>query len=230
MRNSELRILTYVAVVGILALGSGCEGERPEAAEDQKVAKTEVKPEAHRVTKSKAPVAVTVAAKTNVPAALQTGIDTGKNQVGDRVALRTTADVRVEGAVAIPVGSTVHATVTHVKSAGRVKGGAELTLRFHEVVLPNGKTIEVTCEPFRLVGKGDGKESAAEIGGGAAAGGLLGGVLGGKDDILKGVAVGAAVGTGVAVATKGNQIVLPAGQTIRIQIAAPVTVTPQVAS
>jgi hypothetical protein len=33
------------------------------------------------------------------------------------------------------------------------------------------------------------------------------------------------IGTGVAVATKGNQIVLPAGQRIRVRLAEPVAVT-----
>lgn len=228
MRYSERRVLTSIAVAGILALGSGCGGEGPEAT--QGGTQVEKPAEARQAAKAKRSTVLTVAAQTSVPASLQSGVDTGKNQVGDRVTLRTTADVRVEGAVAIPAGSTVHGKVTHVKSAGRIKGAAELTLRFHEVVLPNGKTLEMTCEPFRIAGKGDGRESAAEIGGGAAAGGLLGGVLGGKDDILKGAAVGAVVGTGVAVATKGEQIVLPAGQTIRIQLASPLTIAPQVAS
>ena len=37
--------------------------------------------------------------------------------------------------------------------------------------------------------------------------------------------MGAVLGTGVAVATKGNQIVLPVGQKLRVRLAAPVTVT-----
>jgi hypothetical protein len=56
------------------------------------------------------------------------------------------------------------------------------------------------------------------------AGGVLGGILGGKGDIGKGAAVGAAVGTGVAVATKGKQIVLPAGQKIKVTLDGPVTI------
>jgi hypothetical protein len=74
-------------------------------------------------------------------------------------------------------------------------------------------------------GKGDAKESAMEVGGGAAAGALIGGILGGKDDIAKGAAAGAAVGAGVAVATKGDQIVLPAGQKIKVHLESPVTIT-----
>jgi hypothetical protein len=58
------------------------------------------------------------------------------------------------------------------------------------------------------------------------AGGILGGILGhGSGDVAKGAAVGAAVGTGVAVATKGDQIVLGTGQKIKVTLDAPLTVT-----
>jgi hypothetical protein len=167
----------------------------------------------------------TIAAGTELVASLQQSIATDKNKVGDRIALRTTEPLRLAGGVTIPVGSTINGEVTHIDPAGRIAGGAELTLRFHELVLTDGSSYPITCEPFRLTGKGDAKESALEIGGGAVAGGIVGGVLGGKKDIAKGAAVGAVIGTGVAVATKGDQIVLPVGQKMSVKVTAPVTVT-----
>ena len=157
-------------------------------------------------------------AGTDIVAALQNTIDTGKNHVGDKVALRTLEDIRVNEVIVVPAGATVNGEITHVDPAGRVAGGAELTLRFTELVLPGGTSYAISAVPMRLEGKGDAKESAIEIGGGAVAGGVLGGILGGKDDIAKGAAVGAVVGTGVAVATKGDQIVLPAGQKMRVSL------------
>lgn len=176
-----------------------------------------------------APVSsVTVSAGTSVPAQLVAAVSTDKSQVGDPVQLRTTESVRVNGAVVIPSGSTVHGTVTECRSAGRVKGASEITIRFTEVELASGKRYSITAEAFQAVQKGDGKETAAEIGGAAAVGGVLGGVLGGKHDVLKGAAIGAAVGTGVAVATKGEQITLPAGRTFDVQLTAPLVITGQV--
>jgi hypothetical protein len=166
----------------------------------------------------------TVAAGTNVTAALQTPISTASAQVGQPISLRTTEAIRSGGRVVVPAGSTVRGRVTHVRSAGRVKGGAELTLRFHEITTPGGQTLAVTADPFRAVTKGSGKQSAAIIGGGAAAGGIIGGVAGGKDDILPGAAIGGILGTGVAVATKGKQIVLPEGTRLAIRLAEPVGV------
>lgn len=168
---------------------------------------------------------VTVSAGTSVPTQVVVAVSTDKNQVGDPVQLQVTEAVSVGGTVVIPVGSTVHGTVTACKSAGRVKGASELTIRFTEVELVSGKRYPVTCESFHAVQKGDGKESAAEIGGAAAVGGVLGGVLGGKNDVLKGTAIGAAVGTGVAVVTKGDQITLPVGRTVNVKLTSPLVVT-----
>lgn len=183
--------------------------------------KANVQPEVKAVPK---PESVTLPAGTAITGTLQSTIATDKVQVGEPVSLRVTQDVRSAGVVVVPAGSTVRGTVTHAQAAGRMKGAAELTIRFTEVLLASGASYPVTCEAFRVVSRGDGRESAAEIGGGAAVGGVLGGVIGGKDDVLKGAAIGAAVGTGVAVATKGDQIVLPAGRTIAVKLVSPVVV------
>jgi len=167
----------------------------------------------------------TLASGTELLAALQGTVDTGKNHAGDKISLRTLDETRVQESVVVPAGATINGEVTHVDPAGRVAGGAELTLRFVELVLPDGKSYAISAQPLRLKGKGDAKESAMEVGGGAAAGALLGGILGGKDDIAKGAAAGAAVGAGVAVATKGDQIVLPAGQKIKVTLDTAVTIT-----
>jgi hypothetical protein len=167
----------------------------------------------------------TLAAGTELVGALQQTIATDKSKVGDPVTLSTVDAIAIGGGVTIPAGSTIKGEVTHVKGAGRLAGGAELTLRFVELVLQDGTSVPITCDPFRLVGKGDSKETALEIGGGAAAGALLGGVIGGKDDIAKGAAAGAIVGTGIAVATRGNQIVLPVGQKVNVKVTAPAAVT-----
>jgi len=219
--------ITALALSGFVLLSSSCrESEQP--VEGKVTAKEASKPKSP--TRSKPVQPAVMAAGTVLSAVLQNTVDTGKTTVGQRVTLHTTVPIQVTEAVAVPAGSLVHATVTHVKNAGRMKGGAELTLRFNEIALTNGKTYEITCEPLRMVSKGDGKETAAEIGGGAAAGGLLGGVIGGKNDVLKGAAIGAAVGTGVAVATKGDQIVLPAGKTLDIRLTAPLDLTPRATS
>ncbi len=166
----------------------------------------------------------TLTAGTSFTAALQNTIDTGRNKTGDKISLRTLEPVRVSEKEIVPAGATINGEVTHVNGAGRIAGAAELTLRFTELVMADGTSYAVSCEPFRLQGKSDAKESVKEIGGGAVAGGVIGGLLGGKKNILKGAAVGAVLGTGVAVATKGDQLVLPAGQKLKVTLNAPVAI------
>jgi hypothetical protein len=194
---------------------------QPEArAETRPAPKPEPRAEAPRVSPP-----VTLAVGTTFSATLQTPIATNKNQVGDAVTLQTTDPIMVSGKTVVPTGSVIHGEVTHVRDAGRLKGASELTLRFTELEFPNGKTYPIEAEPYRAVIKGDGKETAAEIGGGAAVGSIIGGVLGGKSGALKGAAIGGAAGTGMAAATKGDQIVLPAGRTLDVQLAAPLTLS-----
>ncbi|RPH54690.1 MAG: TrbI/VirB10 family protein [Acidobacteria bacterium] len=204
-RNAKAhRAFLCAALVAVALWGVGCGQQQSATAEKEK--------------------SETLTAGTEIVAALQNTIDTGENKVGDRVNLRTVEDVRINEVTVVPAGSTINGEVTHVDGAGRVAGGAELTLRFTELVTPDGKSYPISATPLRLEGKGDAKKSALQIGGGAVAGGVIGGILGGKDDIGKGAAVGAAVGTGVAVATKGKQIVLPAGQKIKVTLDGPVTI------
>lgn len=202
--GSRIQYVFAFAALAIVAVwATGC-GQQSAVAENEKLQ--------------------TLAAGTNIVAALQSTIDTGKNRVGDKVALRTLEDVRVNEMTVVPAGAIINGEVTHIDPAGRIAGGAELTLRFTELVLPGGKSYAISAAPIRMEGKGDAKESALEIGGGAVAGGVVGGILGGKGDIGKGAAAGAVVGTGVAVATKGDQIVLPAGQKMKVSLSEPVTI------
>lgn len=168
----------------------------------------------------------TLPAGTSFTGSLQNELSSGKNHVGDPFSIRTILAKTVDGATAVPAGSTIRGHLSYVDGAGRVAGGAKLTLRYDSIKLPDGTTYDISAAPLRLEGKGDAKESAIEIGGGAVAGGILGGVLGhGSGDVAKGAAVGAVVGTAVAVATKGDQIVLGTGQQIKVILDAPLKVT-----
>ena len=165
----------------------------------------------------------TIAEGTMIVGALARTVSTENAEPGDRIELRTVAPIEVTGKDAIPAGAVLRGEVTHARGGGRIAGAPELTLRFTELEI-DGDEYAVSTEPFRVRGKNDAVESAAEIGGGAAVGGIVGGILGGGDDAVKGAVLGAAVGTGVAVATKGDEIVLPVGQRLRVRLTTSVTV------
>jgi hypothetical protein len=163
----------------------------------------------------------TIPAGTRIVAALQTTVSTAKSDVGDHVQLVTKAAIELREGERIPEGARIEGQVTHSEGGGRIAGAPELTLRFTQLEI-GGRAFPISADPFRVRGKNDAVESAAEIGGGAVVGGVVGAIAG---KTIEGAVVGAVLGTGVAVATKGNQIVLPAGQRLRVTLAQPVTVT-----
>jgi len=166
----------------------------------------------------------TVPSGTVLVAALDHTVSTEVSAVGETVRLETTQPVSLGPDTVIPAGAVVRGEVTHSKGGGRIAGAPELTLRFTELEA-DGERYRIDSQPFRIRGKSDAVESAAEIGGGAVAGGILGGVLGGGSGAVGGAVAGAAIGTGVAIATDGDDLVLPAGTRLKIALAAPLTVT-----
>jgi hypothetical protein len=166
----------------------------------------------------------TVPPGTIVVAALDRTVSTKVSAVGETVHLETTEPVRLGADTVIPAGAVVRGEVTHAQGGGRIAGAPELTLRFTELKA-DGERYRIDARPFRVRGKSDGVESAAQIGGGAVAGGILGGVLGGGGGAVKGALAGAAIGTGVAIATDGDDLVLPAGTRLKIELAAPLTIS-----
>ena len=158
---------------------------------------------------------VTIPSGTVLVGALEQPVSTDRSSVGDRVTLQTVDPVQMGNDITIPAGLTLHGEVTHVKGGGRIAGAPELTLRFTALEV-DGDRYEISAESFHIKGKSDATESALAIGGGAVVGGVLEGT--------KGAVVGAAIGTGVAVATKGDQLTLASGQHLRIQLTQPVAV------
>ncbi len=163
---------------------------------------------------------VTIPAGTVLVAALDQTVSTETARAGDQVTLGTTEPVALGGALELPEGAELRGEVTHARGGGRIAGAPELTLRFTELAL-DGDRYRIAADPFRVRGASDAKESALQIAGGAVVGAVVGGIAG---DAAKGAALGAVLGTGVALATEGGHIVLPAGQRLRIRLAEPVTV------
>jgi len=156
----------------------------------------------------------TLPAGTEIVGALTHAISTEQSGVGDPVELRTVEPIALNDDV-IAEGATLRGTVTHVKGGGRIAGAPELAVQFTDLVV-DGQTYSISASTFQVKGNDDAKKSALEIGGGAVVGGVLKGV--------KGAVVGAAIGTGVAVATKGDQLTLASGQHVRVRLTQPVTV------
>jgi hypothetical protein len=160
-------------------------------------------------------VDVTIPAGTTIVAALQGTVSTENGEVGTPIRLESTESVALGDGFSLPAGIELRGEVTHLKGGGRVAGAPELTLRFNEMSV-NGTDHRISAEPFRLRGRNDAAQSAAIIGGGAVVGGVVGAVTGAGT--VEGAVVGGVLGTGVAIATKGDQLVVPAGAKLRIRL------------
>lgn len=178
-----------------------------------------------------------VKAGTRVPMVMINSVSTKHASEGDRVYLETSYPILSEGKIVIPPGSYVAGTITSSKRAGRVKGRAELYLRFDSLTLPNGVTREFRARVGGLDGRAsedldrsEGKikgeatkgEDASKVMTGGTAGASVGAIAtrsaGGAG---LGAAAGAAAGVAAVLLTRGQDVVLGRGTVVEMVLDRP---------
>lgn len=182
---------------------------------------------------------VTVPAGTEVLLQLKSGIDTKNSRVGDGVYCQTTFPVIVDNVVAIPAGTYVKGEIVKLHRAGRVKGRAEVRFRFTSLIFPNGYTVDMPGTVHHDSGsasasvddegniKADSQKGkdAATIGKGAgigAAGGAI--ITGSRGGVLGGTGIGTAAGLATVLLTRGQDVRIEPGTSLRMQLQLPLTV------
>jgi type IV secretion system protein VirB10 len=169
---------------------------------------------------------------TKIPLTLMNSISTRSAAEGDRVYLQTLFPILVDGRIVIPPGSYVAGTVTAVKRAGKVKGRAELFIRFDSLTLPNGVTRDFRARVGTLDGsnkeeldrtegkiKGDTDKGgdAIKVGTTASYGAMIGGVAGRSAGAAGiGAAAGAAAGLAGVLMSRGPDAILERGSTVEM--------------
>lgn len=166
---------------------------------------------------------VTIPAGTALNLTLATAVGSDTSNVQDTVRAKVAKPIVIDGVPAVPEGAEVVGTVTEAERSGRVKGRASIGLRFHRLTAWNETHDIATARISRQAAATKG-EDATKIGIGAGAGALIGGIAGGKKGAAVGGAVGAGAGTGVVVATRGDEVRLPAGASVRTTLQEPLTV------
>jgi type IV secretion system protein VirB10 len=182
------------------------------------------------------PAAYTVQAGTHVPLGLINSVSTKHSAAGDRIYLETVFPIVIDSHIVIPPGSYVIGTVTDVKRPGRLKGRAELYVRFDSLTLPNGVTRDFRSRLGSIDARGDEhldrKEGmvqgdsnkagdARTLGEIAASGASIGAIAGAAEGHAGmgagiGAAAGAAVGLAGVLLTRGPDAVLAKGSTIEM--------------
>jgi hypothetical protein len=132
--------------------------------------------------------------------------------------------VIVDGTAVIPEGAVVTGTVVSAERAGRVKGLASIAIRFNEVTV--AKTpYRINTSRIAREGEATKGEDATKIGIGAGVGTAIGAIAGGKKGAAIGAGIGGGAGAGAVLATRGKEVTIPAGATLRTRIQEPVSIT-----
>jgi hypothetical protein len=162
---------------------------------------------------------------------VETPLSSERTRPEDRVDARVTRDVTSEGRVAIAAGSRVIGSVTLVERGGKMKERARLGVRFHTLVLADGREVPLRTETVVREGDSPSSESARKIGGAAIGGAILGAIMGGGKGAMMGGAAGAAGGSAAVMTGDRNAATLPAGTVVTVRLASPATIeverTPQ---
>jgi hypothetical protein len=156
---------------------------------------------------------VTIPAGTALTVKLDTGIASDKSKVEDRVRGTLAKPIVIDGVTAVPEGAAVAGSVTEAVRSGKVKGRASIALRFTTLAVRN-EELDIRTARIGSQAASTKGDDAKKVGIGAGAGALIGAIAGGGKGAAIGGAVGAGAGTGVVMATRGDEVELPAGATV----------------
>jgi len=194
------------------------EEAAPEPAPAQEPAAEPVPVPEEQPVEASQTVEVSVPAGKMLDVRLKQSLASNTSKSGDIFRVQIAHDVRVDGVVAIPRGSEIVGVVTEAAPLPRIGGRARLTLKLTDLVLPSGSTMPIHAS---LVQEGPNKtgRDAAVVGGSAAGGAILGNILGkgGKGSVV-GAIMGAVAGAAIASRTGREEVTIPEGSVLGVQL------------
>jgi hypothetical protein len=166
---------------------------------------------------------VTLPQGTEVVVRLEQSLSSRTARREDRVNASVVDTVTWEGRTAIPAGTRVRGIVTNVEPAERPAKGGQLDLAFDSIWLDDRTRTDLRTRVVSLRPGIDKSETVQRGGLGAVLGGVLGSIIGGTEGAVIGAILG--VGGGI-VATKGEDVSLPVGTLVTLQLDRPLVVRP----
>jgi hypothetical protein len=178
---------------------------------------------------------------TRVEIQLRDTLSTKYSERGDSFRARVVEDVHDGQRVVIPRGTRIEGEVAYSKRAGRIRGRAQINLRFDELRLPDGRRISFEAKvvdierqsPEKVKEKGDegtivapggAGEDAKGVGKKAGVGGVIGVITGGRKGAAIGATAGAVAGLAGILMTRGRDAVLESGTELTIELIADLNV------
>jgi hypothetical protein len=170
------------------------------------------------------PGTVTVAPGTPAYVMVMQPIDSKHTKIGTQFHGILVQNIVVQnGVIAIPRGADVIGTVVDARGPGKLKGRPQLALQLTGLNIAS-TSYPMTSQVWARGGPGKGGQSAANIGGSAAAGAIIGGAVGGGPTALLGGLLGGLGGAGLSSLSSGPQLYIPAESILTFYTNTPVTV------
>ena len=166
---------------------------------------------------------VTLPPGTAIPVTITSPLASNTSRVEDPVDAEVRKDVSHDGVVVVPAGTQIRGSVTEAQQSGKVKGVARLAFRFSSLTLGDER-YDITAAPTIMAAQSTKKKDATKVGIGAGAGAIIGGIVGGGKGAAIGAGVGAGAGSGVVIATRGQEVRVPAGTPLTLTLNEPVTI------
>jgi hypothetical protein len=214
----RLQLIHIPAIVATAILVTGCQGSaNSDASADGKAAPAETSVEEFRE--------VTIPIGTTLTVSLDESVGSATNRVDDPVHAHVTRPVSVGGIVAVPPGSELSGAVVAAVHSARVKGRAEVGIRFDRLrVGAAGETYTIRTAEITRTAKGQMKKDAAKVGIGAGAGAAIGALVGGGKGAAIGAGVGAGGGTAYVLSEKGPEVGIARGATLSVRLMEPIKI------
>lgn len=163
-------------------------------------------------------------------------LHTASATAGSAVYLETTFPVLEQDHVVIPEHTRVLGSVENERRPGRIKGRAQMRMRFTQLILPNHRVLSIAgnlqslpgASKKRTVDREGTIEPLDQIDADVhtvvkttVPGALLGGLVHGGMGALGGAAIGGAAGIAKVLFARGDEISLPVGTQVEIVLQRP---------
>jgi hypothetical protein len=219
MRRLQLIVIPLVATLAVTGCQSSANSGATTAPADSPAA---------------APVdqfhEVVIPAETALSAVLETSVGSATSRVDDPVRAHLARAVSVNGVVALPAGTEISGAVVDAETSKRVKGRAELAIRFDTIRPPDaGESYPIKTAAVTRQAAGQMKKDATKVGIGAGIGAGRGALLGGGKGAAIGAGVGAGGGTAYVMSQKGPEVSLGRGAAVTVRLVEPLTVRVKIA-
>lgn len=154
---------------------------------------------------------------------LDDAVGSATSRVDEKVRAHLTRPVIVNGEPTVPAGAQISGAVVDATPSQRVKGRAQVAIRFDSLRDGSG-TYPITTPAIVRTAAAQMKKDTMKVAIPAAAGAVIGGVLGGGKGAVIGGAVGGGAGAGYVMSQRGAEVVLRAGTALTVKLLEPLTV------